>query len=228
MQLVGEGLPSSIDRLVVGLGNPGAEYEQTRHNIGFAALDTLAEEKKLKFKRFKKLNAQWALTTIEGKRLLLVKPLTYMNLSGQAVAPLMRAYDLALSDLLVVVDDVTLPLGRVRLRPKGSSGGQNGLKSIIQSLGNQEGFHRLRLAVGPQTEGQPLEDFVLEAFPDEQLLTVKAVCHFAMWVITRWALCPLDTLRNVVNGITVNDQTAWQNDAQVIRLEERSRSQPTL
>jgi peptidyl-tRNA hydrolase, PTH1 family len=137
--------------LIAGLGNPGAEYADTRHNIGFTAIDVLAE----RFKCVARQPRQRALVapfTFKGQSHLLAKPQTYMNLSGESVAPLLAEEGLPTDCLLVIVDDINLPVGRVRLRNSGNDGGHNGLKSIIQFIGT--GFWRLRIGVGQPISGE--------------------------------------------------------------------------
>lgn len=151
-------------KVVVGLGNPGPEYADTRHNVGWWLLDELAEAWGLgRFKREKK--AAVASGRMGEHSVRLLKPLTYMNLSGQAVAPLrrMNAFDVS-RDLLVVVDDVALPPGKVRFRPEGSAGGHNGLKSLESALGTRA-YPRLRIGVGEKPQGWDLADWVLARPP---------------------------------------------------------------
>jgi len=131
--------------IIAGLGNPGNEYEFTRHNAGFWALDVLAHKFKTEFKQ-DKYNSLTCTFNFRGQTHTLVKPLTFMNLSGDAIAPLMRREDLLPQELLVIVDDISLPPGKVRLRQSGSDGGHNGLKSIISHIG--QNFWRLRIGVG--------------------------------------------------------------------------------
>lgn len=148
-------------KLVVGLGNPGRAYAQTRHNAGWAVLDEFARRHDAVFRRSWRRPVQTARASLEGAGpLLLVKPLTYMNRSGTVLPGLMRPAGLAAKDLIVVTDDVNLPLGRLRIRPRGSAGGHNGLKSVIEHLGGEE-FVRMRVGVGEQTEGTDLKDHVL-------------------------------------------------------------------
>lgn len=156
-------------RLIVGLGNPGREYRDTRHNVGFTVVEEMVRRHGLALAMGP---AQVPETFIAKKYgsdpLLLAKPLTYMNRSGDAVAALARYYDIGADDLLVVVDDAALPLGRLRARSRGSAGGHNGLKSIIERLGTME-FARLRLGVGRGDPRRDLADHVLAKFePDEQ------------------------------------------------------------
>ena len=146
--------------LVVGLGNPGARYESTRHNMGFLALDRLAEREKLRFNklRFKAWTAEWKLG--EDKELVM-KHQTYMNLSGESVGAAARFYKIPADHILVVSDDISLPVGKLRLRSAGSAGGHNGLKNIIQHLGTDR-FPRIKVGVGsPQQAGYDVVDWVI-------------------------------------------------------------------
>jgi peptidyl-tRNA hydrolase, PTH1 family len=133
----------------VGLGNPGPEYSDTRHNVGFWVADELAKRHQAKFKLSAKWQARTARITEGTEDVLLAEPMTFMNLSGRAVRELLTFYKIAIADVLVMVDDADLPLGKLRIRMSGSAGGHNGLKSIIQELGTQE-FSRLRIGVGRQ------------------------------------------------------------------------------
>lgn len=156
-------------KIVVGLGNPGPKYETTRHNIGWLALDRLAEVwKATPFQ--KKGNAEIAEATLGSEKVLLVKPLTYMNLSGQAVAPLARFYRCEPTDVIVLQDEVDLKPGALRLKTGGGSGGHNGLKSLDESLGTN-GYHRVRLGVGHPRDFNPrmeTADWVLGQLTQEE------------------------------------------------------------
>jgi len=138
-------------KLIVGLGNPGPEYSDTRHNVGFWVTGELADRHKVKFRQSARWQARTARIAGEGESedVLLAEPTTFMNLSGRAVRQLVTFYKLDIADLLVLVDDADLPLGKLRIRMGGSAGGHNGLKSIIQELGTQQ-FSRLRIGVGRQ------------------------------------------------------------------------------
>jgi PTH1 family peptidyl-tRNA hydrolase len=149
-------------KLVVGLGNPGRAYEHTRHNAGWQVLDEFAKRRRAVFRRSWRRPVQSAKTALEGAgALLLVKPLTYMNLSGDVLPALMRPAGLTPPDVVVVTDDIHLPLGQLRIRARGSAGGHNGLKSVIARLGTED-FARLRVGVGGQAEGRSLSEHVLE------------------------------------------------------------------
>ena len=161
-----------IDFLIVGLGNPGKEYEKTRHNAGCLALETLARmvnatPNRLKFK------GQCTEATVGGHRVLLLFPLTYMNNSGESVAEALRFYKLKPEQLLVFSDDISLPVGTVRVRRKGSDGGQKGLRSIIQHIGS-DAFPRIKIGVGQKPHPDyDLADWVLGKFPKEDQKTME-------------------------------------------------------
>lgn len=156
-----------VEYIVAGLGNPGREYEQTRHNAGFMAVDYMAEQTGAAVKRlrFQSLTGE---TVLGGKRVLLVKPTTYMNLSGQAVQQALAFYKLPAERLVVISDDVALDVGKIRIRRAGSDGGQKGLKSIIRLTGHDD-FPRIRIGVGKKPHpGMELADWVLSRFTKEE------------------------------------------------------------
>jgi peptidyl-tRNA hydrolase, PTH1 family len=159
-------------KLVVGLGNPGRKYAGTRHNIGFDVLDRVAERHRLDWESApaEAMMAKW-----RAAAALVAKPLTFMNLSGHAVGDLLRFFKVDVAELLVVVDEVQLELGRLRARPEGSAGGHNGLKSVIAQLGTEK-FARLRIGVGRGDARRDLADHVLAAFdPDERVVVAETV-----------------------------------------------------
>jgi PTH1 family peptidyl-tRNA hydrolase len=158
-------------KMIAGLGNPGSEYQQTPHNLGFMAVDLLARECGLELAH-REAQALTASARLEGLEVLLAKPQTYMNLSGMSVAKLIEKYGLEVSDLIVLVDDAALPLGSLRVRPRGSAGGHNGLKSIIGALDTSD-FVRVRMGAGP---AQPIGDmvsYVLGRFRQADLVAVS-------------------------------------------------------
>ena len=159
-------------KLVIGLGNPGRQYAGTRHNVGFEVLEVLGERHRLEWESApaEALMARWRAASV-----LLAKPLTYMNLSGHAIGELLRFFKIELPDLLVIVDEANLELGRLRARPSGSAGGHNGLKSVIGALGTED-FARLRVGVGRGDARRDLADHVLAKFdPDERIEVAEAV-----------------------------------------------------
>jgi PTH1 family peptidyl-tRNA hydrolase len=157
-------------KLIVGLGNPGPRYARNRHNVGYQCLERVARRHDLQFGRMM-FKAQIASGLVAGTRALLAKPLTFMNLSGQSVRPLLRWYRVALPDLLVIYDDLDLPLGRIRLRQKGSSGGHKGMSSVIEQLGSDE-FSRLRIGIGRPLYGEP-PDYVLGDFTRDEAIAME-------------------------------------------------------
>ena len=161
-------------KLIVGLGNIGRKYENTRHNVGFNVLDLVAERNAGGTSK-EKFEGRTQEVTIGGERALLLWPHTLMNLSGRSVQAALAFYQLQLGDLLVVCDDFNLPLGKLRLRSQGSAGGQNGLADIISRLGSEE-FSRLRLGIGPVPERWDAADFVLGRFgPSDRTMIDEAI-----------------------------------------------------
>ncbi|MEM9283907.1 MAG: aminoacyl-tRNA hydrolase [Verrucomicrobiota bacterium] len=167
--------PEDRIRLVVGLGNPGPEYDRTRHNIGFELLDALAKENDLNWSRERKFRAKIA---INEKEVVFAKPLTFMNVSGNAVARLVRHYRLDPQQILVVYDDVDLPISRIRFRASGSAAGHNGIKSIIQFLGT-ETFPRLKIGIGAAEGREQMVDHVLGRFDPEEWNEMQKVLAIA-------------------------------------------------
>ena len=146
--------------LVVGLGNPGSKYESTRHNMGFLAVDLLAEKEKFKCNKLR-FRAWTAIVELGGEKVLVMKPQTYMNLSGESVGEAARFYKIPADHVLVISDDISLPTGKLRIRAGGSAGGHNGLKNIIQHLGTDQ-FPRIKVGVGsPQQAGYDVVDWVI-------------------------------------------------------------------
>ena len=160
--------------LIVGLGNPGREYERSRHNCGFRAIDILADKLGCKIDRAK-FQGLYGQTTYKGKKLMLLKPKTYMNLSGRSVLQLSAYFSIPPQKIIVLFDDISLEPGRLRIRPDGSAGGHNGIKSIIQELGSQT-FPRVKIGVGAKPHPDyDLADWVLSSFSaqEEKALTVS-------------------------------------------------------
>lgn len=165
--------PAPLSYVVAGLGNPGAQYEHTRHNVGFAALDDLAAAAGVKVDRVR-FHALTAEATLGGVRMLLLKPTTFMNLSGEAVAEAMHFYKLPPDRLLVLCDDISFAPGRLRIRRRGSHGGHNGLRNIIDRLGTEE-FCRLKIGVGQKpTPEYDLVDWVLGHLPPADRAAIAA------------------------------------------------------
>ena len=185
-------------KLVVGLGNPGTRYDGTRHNIGFAVVEYLASGPGVGSwrSRFEANVVEW----VEGvEQVLLIKPQTFMNLSGRSVRAAVDFYKVELSDLLVVCDDIALPLGKLRARASGSHGGQNGLRNIQEQLGTQE-YARLRIGIGAPGEHLDAADHVLSRWkPSEKAVVEEAVAKGAQ-AVQLWVRRGIDACMNEVNG----------------------------
>ncbi|MDY0410004.1 aminoacyl-tRNA hydrolase [Virgibacillus soli] len=149
-------------KCIVGLGNPGRKYKKTRHNIGFLVIDELANRHKLKLNK-EKYNGLYVVEQLNGEKVLLLQPQTFMNLSGESIRPFMDFYKISPSEVLVIYDDLDLPTGKIRLRQKGGHGGHNGIKSTILHLGTKE-FNRLRIGIGRPDTPIPVVDYVLGKF----------------------------------------------------------------
>jgi PTH1 family peptidyl-tRNA hydrolase len=185
--------------LIVGLGNPGREFNANRHNIGFMLLSTLAQRLGVSFSR---LESKALITKglHQARRLILAKPQTYMNLSGQPVGALARFYKVPLENLLVCYDDVDLPFGSLRLRPGGGSGGHKGVQSIIQHLGTQE-FPRLRLGIGRPPGRMQAADYVLQDFSRQQSALLPEILDLGVDAILTYVVDGLESAMNQYNGM---------------------------
>jgi len=193
-------------KVIVGLGNPGPQYAETRHNIGFLLVDLLAEEYKLQFRA--KFQGLWTEGKVEGERLLLLKPQTFMNLSGRSVREITNFYKILGEDLLIVHDDMDLSLGKIRLRDQGSAGGHNGIKSILAELGTEK-FWRLKLGVG-RPRGSILDnrgsnheqqttiiDHVLSPFAEDEIKPLDEVLGRAEKATNLWIKGETDRAMNL-------------------------------
>ena len=188
--------------LIVGLGNPGREYAQTRHNCGFMAVDRLAERRRVVWKTERKFQARVAHAKWAGKTVILCEPETFMNRSGVAVQAVALFYKVAVEQVLVVVDDADLPLGGLRLRGSGSSGGHHGLDSIEQHLGTRQ-YARLRIGIGRRTEGQrEITDYVLGRFEAAEKALLEASLERACDQMECWMTAGVQEAMNQFNGTT--------------------------
>ncbi len=189
-------------KIIVGLGNPGLRYRRTRHNLGFTVVSALARQRGLRFRR-----GRHQCTLAEGRigreKALLVRPQTFMNLSGRGVAPLLRGSGCEIEDLMVVCDDVNLDLGRIRLRRGGSAGGHKGLESIIKEL-NTRSFPRLRLGVGEPPEWMDMMSYVLGVFPRRDRALVNEIVERAVQALETWVYYGIDEAMNRFNQMVVN------------------------
>ncbi len=183
-------------RLVVGLGNPGPQYKRTRHNVGFDVVETLAKRHKVPLLTMRH-QAQYGLGTIKGVAVALVKPLTFMNLSGRAVAAIAKHYGVKPEDVLVVADDLDLPTGKVRMRAKGSAGGHNGHKSVIESLGTTE-YPRLKIGIGRSDD--PTIEHVLSRFDPVERKLVDAAVERCADAVDVWLQEGFDAASRMANA----------------------------
>jgi PTH1 family peptidyl-tRNA hydrolase len=185
--------------LIVGLGNPGGEYARTRHNVGFLTVERLAQHWKANWDFERKFNARLARVDREERRVILCEPQTYMNASGEAVAAVTSFYRIGLSELLVVVDDADLPLGTIRLKPGGSSGGHHGLESIEQHLGSRE-YARLRIGIGRQDNQRQITGHVLGRFNSTETPVLDKVLTVASEQAATWLEAGIQKAMSQFNG----------------------------
>lgn len=184
--------------LIVGLGNPGVEYAATRHNIGFDMITYLSDQYNIPM-RSRENKAIVGKGVIDGQKVMLAQPQTFMNLSGESVRALMNYYKLELDELIVIYDDISLPVGQIRVRPKGSAGGHNGIKNIIQHLGTQE-FSRIKIGVGAKPDGGDLVKHVLGRFSREEDSMVRDVFALAQEALLAIMNEDVASAMNKVNG----------------------------
>jgi PTH1 family peptidyl-tRNA hydrolase len=184
-------------KAIVGLGNPGSQYKGTRHNVGFDVIDEIARRQSVGFESApaEALIAKWRRPE---EAVLLVKPLTFMNLSGQAIGELTRYFKIELGDLIVIVDEVHLPLGKLRARKRGSAGGHNGLKSVIAQLGDE--FSRLRMGVGRGADQRNLADHVLSRFEKDEAAEVERMTARAADAAEMFITSGIEAVMNAFNG----------------------------
>jgi PTH1 family peptidyl-tRNA hydrolase len=183
---------------IVGLGNPGRRYENTRHNLGFITVDLLAERFGVKVNKLKHKSLTGE-TRMGSEKVMLIKPQTYMNLSGESVGSLIRYFGLPLANLIVVYDDIDIPLGTVRIRGSGSAGSHNGMKSVIYHA-NDENFPRVRIGVGNDRGRIPLADFVTSGFDKSELDIIRAAVIRAADAIEELVVGGIDSAMTKYNG----------------------------
>ena len=186
--------------LIVGLGNPGAEYAQTRHNAGFLLVEKLAVRWRMDWTVERKFSARLARGEARGKRVLLCEPQTFMNLSGESVGEIIGFYQLPLAQLVVAVDDADLPFGEIRLRSSGSSGGHHGLESIEQHLASRE-FARLRIGIGRKDGARQIANYVLGKFDTGENALLEKVLERASEQVETWLEAGIEKAMNQFNGV---------------------------
>ncbi|ELK43037.1 aminoacyl-tRNA hydrolase [Brevibacillus agri] len=186
-------------KVIIGLGNPGKKYEDTRHNAGFMAIDKISDKWGIPVAQ-NKFRALVGEGRVEGEKVLLVKPQTYMNLSGESVAEVLKFYKLTPDELVVIFDDLDLPTGQLRLREKGSAGGHNGIKSMIQHLGTQE-FKRIKVGIGRPEPGRSVSDYVLQSFPAAERPQIQEAVGHAADAAAMWTREPFIKVMNHFNSL---------------------------
>jgi peptidyl-tRNA hydrolase, PTH1 family len=194
--------PMATIKTIVGLGNPGPQYARNRHNIGFQVVDLFARRHQIdlgKMQHKARLGDGWVQQGGQRQKVLLIKPLTFMNNSGEAVAPLVRYYDIDPADMLVIMDDLDLASGTIRLRPNGSSGGQNGLKSIIRLAGTQE-FPRLRVGIGRPPGRMDPANYVLQNFSADEEEVFGPLREKIADAVECWIFEGVEAAMNKYNG----------------------------
>lgn len=184
-------------KCIVGLGNPGRKYKQTKHNIGFMVIDELLHRHQWKLNK-NKFNGNYALERYQGEKVILLKPQTFMNLSGESIRPLIDYYNIDVLDVLVIYDDLDLPIGKIRLRQKGGHGGHNGIRSTLDHLG-QKNFKRLRIGIGRPVNAMPVVDYVLSKFSKQEQSDVIQSIQKAADACEMWLEKPFNQVMNEFN-----------------------------
>ncbi len=190
--------------LLAGLGNYPKEYELTRHNVGFMCVDNFAHKYSSEFKTEPKFKADVATCIVNSEKIILLKPLTFMNLSGEAIQKVCAFYKILPENTLIIYDDITLDLGKFRWRGSGSDGGHNGIKSIINLMGTNK-FPRLKVGIGPQPQFMKSENFVLQRFSDEQIPLLNKVILKSTDAIEDYLSTDINSVQNKYNGLDLAD-----------------------
>lgn len=184
-------------KLIIGLGNPGKQYESTRHNVGFMAIDKLSDRLGIPLDHTK-FNGLYGIGHISGEKVILLKPLTYMNLSGECIRPLMDYYEINDDEINVIYDDLDIPVGKIRLRTKGSAGGHNGIKSMIHHLGTQQ-FNRVRIGIDRPRNGMTVTDYVLGRFTEEEQPSIEDAIKQSLAACEKWLTTNFNQVMNEFN-----------------------------
>ena len=188
--------------LIAGLGNYPKEYDLTRHNIGFMCVDNIAEKYGADFKTENKFKADISSCIINNEKVILVKPLTFMNLSGEAIQKVVSFYKIEPEKIFVIFDDLSIELGKFRFRANGTDGGHNGIKSIINLIGTKD-FPRLKVGIGPQPQYMKAEDFVLQKFSNEQMDLLNKVVLKSVEATEDFLRCGISEAQNKYNGLNL-------------------------
>lgn len=198
-------------KVVIGLGNPGLQYEMTRHNAGYRLAEELAIKCGVNFNRKSELHCELGKTNLNGQELLIVRPLTFMNLSGRAAQAVLRWYKIDTKDMLVLHDEVSLPLGKLRLQHARGAGGHHGIESIIESLSGSKNFDRLKLGVGPDPGGATRGDYLLSKFSSEQLPAYNELIVRGLLAVDIWLK---DGVLEAMNKLNGNDSQPAAKDSE--------------
>ncbi|SDJ17129.1 aminoacyl-tRNA hydrolase [Natribacillus halophilus] len=185
-------------KLLVGLGNPGLKYAKTRHNVGFMVLDELAKESGVKLNKHKAFQGEYNEITVDGERILLLKPQTYMNRSGRSVQAIVDYFGIESADILVIYDDLDLAVGVTKFRKTGGHGGHNGLRSLIDHL-DTKAFNRARIGIGRPREGQSVTSHVLARFSKEERKEIENVQQYVTKACKAWMEADFDYVMNQYN-----------------------------
>ena len=191
-------------KLIVGLGNPGPQYLSTRHNAGYRIVDALGTISGAHYSSKRDLRCDLAKVQLSGQEVLLAKPTTYMNLSGESVVAILHWYKLPRKDMLVIHDDVSLPLGRIRLQKNGGAGGQHGVESIIECFGGAKDFDRLKFGVGPDPGGSDRANFVLSRIPESDRELLDRSASLAVDAVITWIREGIQHAMNQFNGVRLD------------------------
>ncbi|MFL2859527.1 MAG: aminoacyl-tRNA hydrolase [Pontiellaceae bacterium] len=191
-------------KLIVGLGNPGFEYKETRHNIGFMVLDEIAKRKKVNFKKKFFYSAKQSTIYQNKNKLMLIKPQLFMNRSGEVVSKLVNKYKINLNDLVVIYDDIDLNFGTIRIREKGSAGTHNGMKSIINNI-DSNNFKRIRVGIGPRPLGEKMNEYVLGNFKQDEYLKLEKVVVRAADTVERLFSLGIEKTMSLINNLDINE-----------------------
>lgn len=190
-------------KCIIGLGNPGRKYEKTRHNIGFMVIDQLALDLGIDLTQ-NKFKCNYGAGYVNGEKIMLVKPQTFMNLSGEGIRPLLDYYKIDVGDILVLYDDLDLPVGKLRLRQKGSGGGHNGIKSLNQHLATDK-YKRVRIGIDRPEPGSSITGYVLGRFPKDETALIEKVTARSADASTAFVTVPFQDVMTEYNG-DVNEQ----------------------
>ncbi|WP_442597368.1 aminoacyl-tRNA hydrolase [Neobacillus sp. D3-1R] len=184
-------------KLIIGLGNPGKQYEKTRHNVGFDVIEELSNQFNIPLDQLK-FKGQFGMGFVGTEKVLLLKPLTYMNLSGESIRAVMDFYDIDTEEIVVIYDDLDIPVGKLRLRQKGSAGGHNGIKSTIAHIGTQE-FNRIRIGVDRPQNGMSVSNYVLGRFTADEQPIIDEVVKRSAEACQSWLTKPFLQVMNEFN-----------------------------